>query len=383
MNMRVAPSGGGWFVASSPSLPSPSNQPANDPKLQEFLGRINTKLQQSNLPTLDVRSLQDAEESYRHQAESLYGDDVEYLPEALFTLMAIHDTLSRRSDLNLNSLLREIEGKIKTLRQQGAQNALMNEYQLTLDQIPLADAEPMLREQRINGFLNNNSKLLNELAAALQAMVPTLTGEQAKEEVTERIQSHIKEKGFPGYYSQYKGWRIDEKAVRAHIQQEITRIRNAVVAPRPTDQGLVDVVYPDFGSLLEALKLDGYQRLETELSFPVVVRQPDGTEIGAATLNLRPEEQSRAGVVVSFEQDQVITHEGVAYTVPGVVLEMIPETVHLENQGNPENLITVGPITWRMRTAGEEGRQFLEALNTPGASVTLTVPRGFLDTPRD
>ncbi|MCA2925113.1 MAG: pentapeptide repeat-containing protein, partial [Microcystis sp. M020S1] len=36
-----------------------------------------------------------------------------------------------------------------------------------------------------------------------------------------------------------------------------------------------------------------------------------------------------------------------------------------------------------MRTAGEEGRQFLEALNTPGASVTLTVPRGFLDTPRD
>ena len=114
-----------------------------------------------------------------------------------------------------------------------------------------------------------------------------------------------------------------------------------------------------------------------------MVRRPDGTEIGAATLILRPEAQSRAGVVVSFEQDQVIMHKDMPYTVPGVVLEMIPETVHLENQGNPENLITVGPITWRMRTAGEQGRQFLEALNTPGASVTLTVPRGFLDTPRD
>ena len=123
MNMRVAHSGG-LFVASSQPLPPPSNQPANDPKLQEFLGLINSELQKLSLPVIDVSSLQKAEESYRHQAASLYSDDVKYLPEALFTLMAIHDTLSRRSDLNLNSLLREIEGKIKTLRQQGAQNAL-------------------------------------------------------------------------------------------------------------------------------------------------------------------------------------------------------------------------------------------------------------------
>lgn len=255
MNMRVAPSGVGWFVASSQPSSSPSNRPDNDPKLQEFLDRINSELRKLSLPVIDVSSLQKAESSYRNQAVSLYSDDVQYLPEDLFTLMAIHDTLSRRSDLNLNFLLREIEGKIKTLRQQGAQNALMNEYQLTSHEIPLADAEPMLREQRINGFLLENSNLLNELAAALQINNPTLTEEQAKEEATEQLQSHIKKKGFPSYYSQHEGWRIDGKAVRAHIRQEITRIRNAVVAPRPTDPGLVDVVYPDFGGLLEALKL--------------------------------------------------------------------------------------------------------------------------------
>ena len=172
--------------------------------------------------------------------------------------------------------------------------------------------------------------------------------------------------------------------MRAHIQQEITRIRNAVVAPRPTDQGLQDVVFSDFGSLLEALKLDGYQHLETELSFPVVVRQPDGTEIGA-NLILRPEAQSRAGVVVSLVgPEKMHTQEGYTFPVEGdVIAGIIPRTVHLENQRNPENLITVGSITWDIETAGEQGRQFLEALNTPGASVTLTVPRGFLDTPRD
>ena len=196
MNMRVAHSGG-WFVASSQPLPSsPSNRPADDPKLQEFLGRINSELQKLSLPVIDVSSLQRAATSHRLQQKTVYGDDLQYLPKALFTLMAIHDTLSRRSDLNLNSLLREIEGKIKTLRQQGAQNALMNEYQLTLDQIPLADAEPMLRERRIKEYLNNNSKLLNELATALQAIDPTLTEEQAKEEATERLQSHIKKRGF-------------------------------------------------------------------------------------------------------------------------------------------------------------------------------------------
>lgn len=98
MNMRVAHSGG-WFVASS--QPSPSNQPANDPKLQDFLGRINSELQKLSLPVIDVSSLQKAESSYRDQAKSLYGDDHQYLPKALFTLMAIHDTLSRRSDLRL------------------------------------------------------------------------------------------------------------------------------------------------------------------------------------------------------------------------------------------------------------------------------------------
>lgn len=152
MNMRVAHSGG-LFVASSQPLPPPSDRPADDPKLQDFLGRINSELQQSNLPTLDARSLQEAAISRQDQQETVYGDDLQYLPEALFTLMAIDDTLSRRGDLRYRFLLREIEGKIKTLRQQGAQNALMNEYQLPLDQIPLADAEPMLRERRIKEYL--------------------------------------------------------------------------------------------------------------------------------------------------------------------------------------------------------------------------------------
>ena len=126
MNMRVVDRV--WFVANSPSLPSPSNRPA-DSDVEFSLDSINKELQKLSLPVIDVSSLQKAESSYRNQAESLYSDDVKYLPEDLFTLMAIHDTLSRRGDLNLNFLLREIEGKIKTLRQQGAQNALIRQIQ--------------------------------------------------------------------------------------------------------------------------------------------------------------------------------------------------------------------------------------------------------------
>lgn len=152
--MRVAHSGG-WFVASSQPLPSsPSNRPADDPKLQEFLDRINSELKKLSLPVIDVSSLQKAEDFYRNQAESLYSDDVKYLPEALFTLMAIYDRVGSIGDVRIRTLLDQIAGKIKTLRQQGAQNALMNEYQLTLDKIPLADAEPMLRERRIKATLN-------------------------------------------------------------------------------------------------------------------------------------------------------------------------------------------------------------------------------------